>query len=108
MTDPFTSSDATSRKGLDDCQMKVKKWNQKWKQSTAPTADNTAQQGDPSGAVVCTGSRPEFWQGEKIDVSYNHIFDQDSVIPLAQFEGSKELLVNFGSARTFCLVPLQH
>ena len=93
VTDPFTSADGSLRKGLEDCQMKIKQWNQKWKQNVVPTSAASEQQGNQSGAVVRTGSRPEFLEGEKIDISYNHIFNQDTVIPLAQFEGSQEWLV---------------
>lgn len=99
VTDPLKSSvDATVKKTIDDWSLVVKQWNQKHHSSLSGQSGGNASVGSGSqqqsrAQELRTGSRPVFLPGEKkIDVSHNHIFSDDCVIPIEQFEGGNECL----------------
>ena len=76
----------------------MKQWNQTHASAVQgqsrgnDSVDNSGPQ-QQNAPQLRTGSRPVFLPGEKkIDISHNHIFTDECVIPLEQFEGEKECL----------------
>ena len=100
VTDPLKNSvDATVKKSIEDWNLAVKQWNQKHQSSLGgqsggnDSVSSGSQQQSQSPSSQRTGSRPVFLPGEKkIDISHNHIFSDDCVIPLEAFEGGNECL----------------